>query len=604
MFQEERMGTRRTIAHMQYQRMADKPNVNSYFYKKNDSWVPITNKDALQAATEISAGLWSLGVRHGDRVAVMSQSRPEWDLIDNGALNIGAAVVSIYPTSTQDATTYIVSHSGARVVFLENSEHWHLISGELANFSDLKQVVLIDSTNMPEGDWMSLGQLRKKGSELLSQQPNLPAEARETVQPDDLASLMYTSGTTGRPKGVALTHSMLFSVVEILDKVAPLNEGDSAVIYLPMSHILQRVNVYLGRYVGLIGYFAPSILDFVETCQAANPTSLSGVPRVFEKIHARVMAGVEQAPAGRQRIFHRALDAGRRRVALDQAGKPHPLGLRLQLALFERLVYKRLRSGIFGENIEFLTCGAAPISDELLEFYFAIGLPIFEGYGLTETCSPITLNLPGQYKIGSVGPALPGCEVKIAPDGEILLKGPTVFREYYKNAEATGQSFTDDGWFMSGDIGELDADGYLRITDRKKYLIITAAGKNIAPAPIEQALLQHPLIGQVVVHGDQRKFLCALLTLDPEALAVWAEQNGKAGMSQAELANDPAVNKAVNDFVESVNNKVARYETIKKFIILPEEFSIENGYLTPSMKIKRKAIEVDFADMLDGMYSG
>ncbi|MGB1252201.1 MAG: AMP-dependent synthetase/ligase, partial [Candidatus Promineifilaceae bacterium] len=254
--------------------------------------------------------------------------------------------------------------------------------------------------------------------------------------------------------------------------------------------------------------------------------------------------------------------------------------------------------------IEYLTCGAAPISTELLEFYYAIGLPVYEGYGLTETSSPITLNLPDKHRIGTVGPALPGSQMKIAEDGEVLLKGPSVFQEYYNNPEATAASFTDDGWFMSGDIGEIDADGFLRITDRKKYLIITAAGKNIAPAPIEQNLLQHPLIGQVVVHGDQRKFLSALLTLDPEALAVWAEQNGKTSMSPAQLAADAKIRTEVEAFVASVNSKVARYETIKKFEILPEEFSVANGYLTPSMKIKRKTIEVDFASTLDAMYAG
>ena len=314
------MGTRRTIAHMQHQRMSSKPTVNGYFYKKENIWTPVTNGEALQAATEIGMGLWSLGIRYGDRVAVMSNSRPEWDLIDNGALNIGTAVVSIYPTSTQDAVTYILNHSGSRVVFLENVDHWHMVASELGSLDDLQHVVVIDSTDMPPGDWIDLDKLREMGTAQLKAEPDLPDTVRNRVQPNDLASLMYTSGTTGRPKGVALTHEMLYSVVEILASFNILQAGDTGVIYLPMSHILQRVNVYAGRFIGLIAYFAPSILDFVETCHAANPSSMSGVPRVFEKIHARIIAGMEQAPPARQKIFNRAINIGRRRGAIRRSG--------------------------------------------------------------------------------------------------------------------------------------------------------------------------------------------------------------------------------------------------------------------------------------------
>ena len=283
-------------------------------------------------------------------------------------------------------------------------------------------------------------------------------------------------------------------------------------------------------------------------------------------------------------------------------GKPLSLGLSLQIKLFERLIYRKLRTSLFGKNIEFLVCGSAPLSLDLHEFFWGIGLPIYEGYGLTETSSPITLNLREAFKVGTVGRPLPGSEVKIAEDGEILLKGPSVFNLYYNNEQSTSEAFTEDGWFKSGDIGELDADGYLRITDRKKHLIITAGGKNIPPAPIEHKLREHPLISQVLIHGDRRKYLSALLTLDPDALAVWAEQNGKSGQSLAELAADRLIQETINSHVEAVNSKLARFETIKKFTILPEEFSIENGYMTTSMKLKRKVIENSFVDSLDGMY--
>ncbi|MEM7114398.1 MAG: long-chain fatty acid--CoA ligase [Chloroflexota bacterium] len=596
--------TRRTIAHMQHDRMTAQPDAPTYYYHKNDSWHPMTNAEVLEAAAEIGAGLWSLGVRHSDRVAVMSESRYEWDMIDASALDIGACVVSIYPTSTTDVTAYILEHSGSKVAFLENAERWQTAVSKLPEMTELKQVVIIDAADMPEGDWITLDQLRAKGRDLLAEQPSLISEARDAVQPDDLASLMYTSGTTGNPKGVSLTHNMLYTLLEVVLSLTETKPGDTNVIYLPMSHILQRVNVYAGRFANTVGYFSPSILEFSMTAKAANPSRMTAVPRLLEKVHARVMAGIEQAPPNRQRLIERALAVGKQRTQLVESGKSVPLLLRLQDALFERLVFSKLRATIFGTNIEFLTCGAAPISTELLEFYYAINLPVYEGYGLTETCAPITINLPDNHKIGTVGPPLPGSEVKIAEDGEILLKGPSVFNSYFDNPEATAASFTEDGWFKSGDIGELDADGFLRITDRKKFIIITAAGKNIAPAPIEQKLLQHPLIGQVVVHGDKRNFLSALLTLDPETLAVWAEQNGKAGVDLAELSTDPQLVAEINQFVEAVNSKLARYETIKRFHILPEEFTTANGYLTPSMKIKRKVVETDFAGVLDGMYAG
>ncbi len=597
------MISRRTIAHLRYDRMTQAPSRPAFFYPQHGEFVPMLNQDVLQAYVEIGLGLWELGVRHGDRVAVMSNSRYEWDLSDGGALDIGAVVVSIYPTSTQEQATYILQHSGSKVAILEDLSHWQLVQPQLAQLPDLQHIVLIDTNDVPSGDWMSLAQVRERGQQLLQKEPTLPAEARDAILPDDLASLMYTSGTTGLPKGVALKHKMLLNVVEMIREINPVEKGDHSVIYLPMSHVLQRVSNYSNYYQGIIGYFAPVITELISTCQVAHPRGLIGVPRVFEKIHSRIMAGLEEAPPTRQKLFKRALEVGKKRSKLVQANEAVPLTVRLQHALFERLVYSKLRERIFGKKIEYLSSGAAPISVELIEFYDAIGLPIFEGYGLTETCSPITVNYPENRKIGTVGPALPGSEVKIAPDGEILLKGPNVFEGYYNNPEATKAAFTEDGWFKSGDIGQLDEHGFLRVTDRKKNIIITAAGKNIAPAPIEQKLLQHPLIGQVLVYGDKRKYLVALLTLDPENVAVWAEQQGKSSHNSTDLASDPDLVAEINTFVQGVNAKLARYETIKQFRILREEFTTENGLLTASFKIKRRVVETHYEALLSGMYS-
>ena len=606
---------RRTIAHTQVDSLLDNLDQPGFFMydRPSEEWVSATKGEAHTRMCHISMGLWSLGVRHGDRVAVMSESRFEWALADMGGLTIGAAIVSIYPTSTAEATGYILNHSGAKVVFLENQTHWAKVSAQLEQLPNLEQIILFDAQGMPSGTdgWITLATLEEMGQALQAEQPELVQQGLDQVQPDDLASLMYTSGTTGLPKGVALTHEMLFTVIEVVkaareqgeaDESVPDEEVANSVIYLPMSHILQRVSLYGVILGGGAMYFAPTINDLVMTCRAANPASITGVPRVYEKIRARIMAGVGQKSEQEREVFAEGLRVGRQVILQEEAGLPVEPELRQTYDRFDQMLFKPLRRSIFGTNIEFASCGAAPISRDLLEFFYIIGVPILEGYGLTETCAPITLNLPNHHKIGTVGPALPGSEIKIAPDGEVLLKGPSVFQHYYNNPNATSDAFTPDGWFKSGDIGHLDEDGFLTITDRKKFLIITAAGKNIPPAPIEMKLIQHPLVSQVVVHGDRRRYLTALFTLDEEGSNTWAKQHGMDGLSQESLAQEPALLDELGRFVDEVNENLARYETIKRFQVLPEEFSVANGFLTSSMKVKRKVIEEEYADLIDSMY--
>lgn len=600
------MTSKKTIATLLYNSMSQSPTKDAYYHPvNNDSggFKAVSNGAALALTEKAAAGMHSLGMKKGDRIAIMANTRHEWQTVDNGAMQMGYVVVAIYPTTKEEHTIYILEHSGSSVAVLEDVAHWNMVSPHLDKLPDLQHIVMIDTEGMPSGDWVSLADLLEKGAEVLESEKGLLENGRSSVDPEDLAGLVYTSGTTGLPKGVALSHSNLHSVAETLDDIVPLERGDTGITYLPMSHILQRVNTYYGSKAGIVGYFAPEITALVPTCHAAEPTAVSGVPRVFEKVHARIMATVSQAPESRQNTFNTAVSAGIERARLELAGKSVPLMLRLKTALYERLVFKKLRANIFGPKCRMLTSGAAPISIELLEFFHGIGLPIYEGYGLTETSSPITLNLPGKTKLGTVGAALPGSQVKIAEDGEILLKGPGVFSEYYKNEEATKDAFTEDGWFKSGDIGELDSDGYLRITDRKKFIIITAAGKNIAPAPIEQKLNQHPAIGQVVVHGDKKKYLTALLALDSEGAAAWAESKGKGNIAMEQLAEDSDFKAEISSFIDGVNGQLARYETIKYHKILPEEFSVDNGLLTPSMKIKRKTVEETFENAIDAMYA-
>ncbi len=593
---------KRTISQVQKNRLVNYPDDPALFYPKDGDFIPISNKEFRQMSLEIGMGLHELGMKKGERIAIMANTRYEWDLVDSSALNMGNVVVAIYPTTTAEHTQYILQHSGAKIAVLEDASHWQKVASNIDQLPDLQHIIMLESEGMPAGDWVSLDKLREIGREALAKNPDLPDQACASVEEEDLAGLVYTSGTTGMPKGVALTHLNLHSVAETLTNMLDLNNNDTSVVYLPMAHILQRVNNYYGRMAGIVGYFAPEMTELISTCKAANPSSISGVPRVYEKIHAGIMAKIAQAPEKRQQTFHKALAIGVQRARLQLAGKPVPIIMRLQYGLYDQLIFKKLRTNLFGENIRLLASGAAPISTKLLEFFHAVGLPIYEGYGLTETSSPITLNIPGNIKLGSVGPPLPGAKVNIAEDGEILLKGPGVFKSYYNNPEATAEAFTDDGWFKTGDIGEIDSNGFLKITDRKKNLIITAAGKNMAPAPIENKLIQHPLVGQVVVHGDQRKYLVALFTLDPEAAAAWAAQNGKVPDLE-KLSNDPDVIASVEQFIEKVNNELAQYETVKYFRICPQEWGIDDDTLTPTLKLKRRVIEKKYGNLLNEMYA-
>lgn len=592
---------RQTIAHLSHWRNQQSPDDIAYYYQRDGEYVPVTYRENETLVTNLSMGLSALGLQKGDRVAIISNTRAEWSQFDSAVLNIGGIVVGIYPTSTAEQMAYILNHSQTRVAIVEDRQQFD----KIANLEpgDLEHIVVIDSQEMPVGGWLTLDELATKGKMLLAEKPTLPEELRDVIQPEDMAALIYTSGTTGPPKGVVMRHNNLVTIAQIVGEFLGITAEDVSVTYLPLAHSLQRVTGYLGMSVGITGYFLDDMYKLVDTCKIVEPTVLSAVPRIYEKIHTSMMANVEKAPPRRQKMVRSALAVGDEFARRQRQNQPIPFMLKIKHAFYERMVFSKVRAAIFGRNIRFLSSGAAPISPELLAFFDAVGLTIYEGYGLTETTSPITVNRPGEVKFGTVGRPLPGSQIKIAEDGEILLKGPGVFTEYYKEPEATRDAFTADGWFQSGDIGELDEDGYLRITDRKKNIIVTAGGKNIAPANIENLIMNHPLISQVMVHGDRRKYLVALLTLDPEALQVWADEHGKGASSYTELTQDEAVVALVQGIVDETNQTLARYEQIKYFHILPEEMSVDNGLLTPTLKLKRREVETKYGDWLDRMYT-
>lgn len=600
------MSIRETIAHLSLYRRELSGDSVVYYYPENGEYVPLSSVEAHQLSAEVAMGLWDLGARKGARVAVVSNTRQEWSTLDQAILSFGGVVVGIYPTSTPDQVAYILQHSQTSIAVLEDEAQLEKIAPFLPTLTALEQIVLIDS---PAGDpssstdWISFDELRQRGQALLEESPHLPDECLEAVQPDDMATLVYTSGTTGAPKGVVLTHSKLYNIAACVSDFVDISEQDVGLIYLPMAHILQRVNTYIGLHSGIIGYFAEEMTKVMETCRVAEPTTFSAVPRIYEKIHARITAGIALAPPEKQPILQDALATGYERSRLIQQKQSVPEAVEQKYQKYYELIFSKWWENIFGRRIRYCTSGAAPISLEILEFFHATGILILEGYGLTETSSPITLNHPDNFKFGTVGPPLPGSSIKIAEDGEILAKGPGVFNEYYKNPQATRAAFTEDGWFYTGDIGELDEEGFLRITDRKKNLIITAAGKNIAPANIENLIMNDPHISQVMVHGDKRKHLVALMTLDEEAITNWAQAQQKGHLSLSELSQDQEVNQLVADAVEQANQELASYETIKYFRILPEELSVSSETLTPTLKLKRRVVEKKYKHLLDEMYA-
>jgi long-chain acyl-CoA synthetase len=539
--------------------------------KRDGRWVGETGAQALAKVRSVAAALLARGVKRGDRVGIIGETRAEWALCDLAILSVGACTVGVYTTSTADQAQYILDHAGVRLAFHDSAEHRAKLgpAREAVGFAELEAFA-------------------RSGDVHLAADPGAFDRAVAAVAPDDLATIIYTSGTTGPPKGAMLTHRNLCAVIEATRHLFPLGPEDIGVAFLPMAHSLQRVAGYGAMAMGVRGAFAESIEKLPENWREIQPTVQASVPRIWEKVYVKAQQKLGEASPLRRKLFAWALGVGRRMAEYRKRGAERfaPLELRAQHAVADRLVFTRIRA-LFGGKVRFLTSGGAPISIDLLEFFYALGILILEGYGLTETAAPATLNTPDAFRFGTVGRAIPGVEIQIDPaDGEVLVRGPNVFKGYWKDEAATREVFAADGFFRTGDIGELDADGYLRITDRKKSLIVTSAGKKIAPANVEFVLKRHsPLISQVYAHGDRRSYLVALITLDPEEAA-------RAG-AEAEVARAVAAG----------NQELARYEQVKRWKVLPAEFAQEDGLLTPTMKQKRKAIAERYAAEIEALYA-
>lgn len=546
-----------------------------------------------RAARQIAGGLMRLGVEPADRVAVLSETRPEWTLADFGVTSAGATLVPIYHTNSPEECRYVLGHSESRVVIVEDDAQLAKIEAVRSELPMLEHVVSIDEG---AGRAMSLADLRLTGTTV---DPDELDTRIRSIEPDDLATIIYTSGTTGPPKGCMVSHGNWTSTIRMYEERLELKAGDPIVIFmfLPLAHALARIIQFVPLDLGgTLAFWSGSPKRLLDDIQRTRPTYVPAVPRVFEKIFTKAAGEVEESGSPIKRaIFHRAIATGRR----AREGRGHDPLFWLQHELADRLVLSKVRS-LFGPDIRLALTGAAPIAPGVIEFFHNCGVPVLEGYGMTESCAAATLNTERECRIGTVGKPLPGMEVRIAPDGEILMRGPNVFLGYFKNEEATAQTLAD-GWLRTGDLGAIDDDGYLRVTGRKKDLIITSSGKNISPANIETLMRETRWIGQGAVFGDNRSYLVALVTLDRDEIDALAEKCGIAADPEL-MARDERVRAEIQAEIDSVNARLARIEQIKRFAIVPDDWTQESGELTPTLKLKRAVVFERYADRFGELY--
>ncbi len=569
------------------------------------SWRPVTAAEMHATATAIAKGLVASGIGPGDRVAIMARTRPEWTFLDFGIWYAGAVPVPVYETSAADQTAWILSDSGAKAIVVENAGHAAVVEeakAEVAGQSEVPEGQRLQPLQLEhvwEIDAGALEQLAAAGVDVGDDEIRARRDASRT---DDLATIIYTSGTTGRPKGAELTHGNFVELTRnSVGALGPeiLHSTSRTLLFMPLAHVFARFVEVLCVAAGVPQGHTPDTKTLMADIATFRPTFILSVPRVFEKVYnsseAKAQAG------GKEKIFRWAAKAAQDYSrGLDDPSGPS-LKVKLAHKVADKLVLHKIRDALGGQA-QFAISGGAPLGERLGHFFRGVGLTVLEGYGLTETTAPLSVNVPAKAKIGTVGPPLPGISIKIDNDGEILAQGIAVFRGYRGNETATAEAITD-GWFHTGDIGELDSDGYLKITGRKKELIVTAGGKNVVPSQLEDSLRSHPLISQCLVVGDQRPFVAALITIDPEMLPGWLSNHGLPEMGIVEAAKNPEVLAALQSAVDRTNSKVSRAESIRKFEVLTDDFTIDNDYLTPSMKVKRGKVLSDFGNLIDDLYA-
>ena len=606
-----------TIIERFHEHVRNRPDKVALRYKSGGDWRDISWRDYGESVKKAAKSLLSLGFQHSDKIVLLSGNRPEWHVADVAAMSIGGATAAIYATNSPEQVAYIIGHSEARIAFVDVTDQLEKILKMRSELPRLEKVVVFEGYGgdangdfvMTWDDFLALGR---------DVDDSRYDDSTRAVKPDDLATFVYTSGTTGPPKGVMLTHSNIWWTATHSEQHIPIGNADNgrALSYLPLSHIAERMISHLLQiYYGTQTWFAESLDTLLVDLQTCKPTYFFGVPRVWEKFYAGFQAMAAQPPKDKseerkKKLARKAIEVGREvtkheQEAVARGGKMTdartPLGLRLQHAVLDKLVLMKIRERFGLDQCQLALSAAAPLNPDLIWFFHSIGIKITEGYGQSEDNGPTTWNPPDAIKIGTVGTALPGMEVKIAEDGEILARGGNVMAGYYKDEAATKDAIDADGWLRSGDVGEFDEHGYLKITDRKKDLIITAGGKNIAPQEIENRIKFHHLISQVVVIGDRRPFLTALVTLDEEKAPAWAGEQGIEG-DVAAIANHERTLKEIEGAINDVNRNLAKVEGVKKFRVLERDFLQEENEITPTMKVKRKQINEIYGDAIEDMY--
>lgn len=592
----------KNLGDMFFRKREDFASKIGYMYKQDGSWVSVTYKEAVDRAEKIAAGFASLGIKRGDRVAIISGNRLEWALTDYAAVSLGALLVPIYPSLLPEQVSYILNDSEAKIVVVADHLQLTKVQDVQDQIKTVNNFFVFDYDDELPEPWKKYAALSDMGSEYLKNDPDYILKQIQIVEPTDWATIIYTSGTTGEPKGAILTHKNFLFNMEEINSVVDVFSDDIFLSFLPLSHIFERMaGHYLSCYHGCLVAYAESIDTVAANLLEIKPTVMVSVPRLYEKIYGRVLESVEAGPPLKRKIFYWAIGVGKEYINRVMMKKSIPPWLQTKRNLAFKLVFSKLHERV-GGRMRFCVSGGAPLSAEIAEFFGAVGITILEGYGLTETSPVISVNLEHNFKFGAVGPVLPGVEVKIAEDGEILTRGDHVMVGYYKKEAETKEAIDEEGWFHTGDIGHLDEDGFLKITDRKKNIIVTSGGKNVAPAPIENALVMSKYIEQVLVIGDRRKYCSAVIVAANDALLNWAKENNLGEHDYQKLLSMPEVKQLFRAEIARLTPHLASYETVKEFIFAKGPFTIESGELTPSLKIKRKVVEQNYAKEIDQMY--
>jgi long-chain acyl-CoA synthetase len=573
--------------------------------KENGVWKSVPWSAVNEAVVEIANGFLSIGLELGDRVSILSDNSLGWIYSDIGNLAAGGVTVTIYPSNLPHEVEYIVNNSGSNIIVISGQIQYDKLTKRAENMPTLKKIISIEDIGSPADDVMSLDKLRELGKAYMSENPDALSERMAQIKKDQLATMVYTSGTTGPPKGAMISHGNVLAVYVAINEILELDpDYDTTLSILPYAHVYERIGgIFTGIFNNITICMCEGLDKIADNVTETRPTFILGAPRLYEKMYAGILKNIESQSPLKKKLFYWAMSVGAEVSPYKLEQKPVPGLLSLKHKIADALIFSKIKNK-FGGRIRFFVSAAAPISKDIIEFFHCLDILIVEGWGMTETAAPSTVNRPESIKFGSVGQILKGCQIKIADDGEIMVKGENVFMGYYSKDGPIRNEFSDDGWFHTGDVGKLDEDGFLYITDRKKDIIITAGGKNISPQNVENTLKTDLYISEALVFGDRKKFLSAMITCDEEALIEWAKKEGISFSEFADLSQKSEVKELVESRIAKINKNLPKHETIKKINILDRQFEAEKGEITPTMKLKRKALYEKFEDVFDEMYKG